>query len=245
MRSEFIGNKEQKMGNYLKKLIATLSIVSLIFCSSGFNYGQQGFPVGKQFTFVRGENFIPNYSPSEKTVKKNTEKEAGETGEKNTVNLRSRIKKCSDNLARTVLAEYGAMYAADHSQVTLSSDCIFENQTKVQSFQNRVESSFESIDGIKVKLQTKALKAFLAARKEAQKKGYKITPRGSDAAARDFQQTVNLWKSRFEPALIYWIRQGKLSQREANRLRSLKISAQVQEVLKLEQDKIYFGKNFN
>ena len=97
-----------------------------------------------------------------------------------------------------------------------------------------------------VELQPEALKSLNKARKEAQKEGLDITPRdGAEAARRGYEDSVRLWNSRFEPALDYWLSQGRLTEEQVTRLRGLPLSQQVAEVLELEKTGIYFSKDLS
>ncbi len=161
-------------------------------------------------------------------------------------NLQKRVKKCSENVvALASLIEYGAIYAANAGKVKLPSDCLFRNQAEVQAFQNSVGAVDETINGIRVELQPSAMNAFLAARTEAERRGFEISPRGADASRRSYRGTVELWQSRFNPALKHWTKKGVITAREADRLRSLPLAEQVSEVIKFEGKNIYFGTNFN
>ena len=95
-------------------------------------------------------------------------------------------------------------------------------------------------------LQPEALKQLLKAREEARKEGLDITPRdGAEAARRNYEDSVRLWNSRFEPALDYWLSQGRLTAEQVSRLRGLPLSQQIAEVLELEKDGIYFSKDLS
>ena len=101
------------------------------------------------------------------------------------------------------------------------------------------------IRGITVELQKEALEALTDARKEAAKQGLSIGPRSSDSSKRDYRHTVTLWASRVNPGLSYWTAKGKISKSEAARIRKLSPFAQVPEILKLEQKKIFFAKSLD
>ncbi len=85
-----------------------------------------------------------------------------------------------------------------------------------------------------------------AARAEARTRGLNITPRdGAEAGRRSFEDTIRLWKSRFEPACEHWKKKGRLTGEEIEKLKSLEIKEQVRAVLELEKSGIYFNKFFN
>lgn len=151
----------------------------------------------------------------------------------------------SDPVARRILEEYGAIFVAD-KKVTLPPVCIFTNEEQVTKFQEDAgfEAEFMSYD--EVELQPEALKKLNKAREEAQKEGLDITPRdGAEAGRRNYEDSVRLWNSRFEPALDYWLSQGRLTAEQVARLKSLPLSQQVAEVLELEKIGIYFSKDLS
>ena len=151
----------------------------------------------------------------------------------------------SDPLSRRILEEYGAIFVAD-KKVKLPPVCIFTTEEQVTKFQEDAgfEAEFMAYD--EVELQPEALKSLNKARKEAQKEGLDITPRdGAEAGRRNYEDSVRLWNSRFEPALDYWLSQGRLTAEEVTRLRSLPLLQQVAEVFELEKNGIYFSKDLS
>ena len=151
----------------------------------------------------------------------------------------------SDPVARRILEEYGAIFLAD-KKVVPPPVCVFTNEAQVTRFQEQAgfEAEFMSYDY--VELQPAALKQLLKAREEAQKEGLDITPRdGAEAARRNYEDSVRLWNSRFEPALEYWLGQGRLTAEQGERLKSLALSQQIAEVLELEKSGIYFSKDLS
>lgn len=169
--------------------------------------------------------------------------------------LRKALKKRKANLdlicppanpvARRILEEYGAVFVAD-KKVKPPPVCIFTNEEQVARFQDDAGFKAEYIGYDEVELQPAALKHLLKAREEAQKEGLDITPRdGAEAGRRNYEDSVRLWNSRFEPALDYWLAQGRLTADDVNRLRSLPLSQQVAEVLELERSGIYFSKDLS
>src|SRR5260370_22920908 len=84
--------------------------------------------------------------------------------------------------------------------------------------------------------------ALLAARADARKEHLDITPRGgAEAARRSYADTLRLWNTRFLPALTHWTQKGRLSEKEATRLRRLPVPDQVREVLELEKQGLFFS----
>lgn len=151
----------------------------------------------------------------------------------------------SDAVARRILEEYGAMFMAT-KKVLPPPLCIFTNEEQVTKFQNDAGVASEFLDYDQIELQPEALKTLLKAREEAEKEGLKITPRdGAEAARRNYEDSVRLWKSRVEPALDYWQLEGRLSAEEVARLRTLPLLQQVAEVLVLEKAGLYFSKDLS
>lgn len=151
----------------------------------------------------------------------------------------------ADPVARRILEEYGAIFVAD-KKVVPPPVCIFSNETQVTRFQEQAGYQAEFISYDHVELQPAALKQLLKAREDAQKEGLDITPRdGAEAARRNYEDSVRLWNSRFEPALEYWLGQGRLTAEQVERLKGLPLSQQVAEVLELEKSGIYFSKDLS
>jgi hypothetical protein len=151
----------------------------------------------------------------------------------------------ADPVARRILEEYGAVFVAD-KKVKPPPVCVFTTEDQVTKFQEDAGFKTEYIAYDHVELQPEALKQLLKAREEAQKEGLDITPRdGAEAARRNYEDSVRLWNSRFEPALDYWLSQGRLTAEQVNRLRGLPLSQQVAEVLELEKNGIYFSKDLS
>jgi hypothetical protein len=151
----------------------------------------------------------------------------------------------SDPVSRRILEEYGAIFVAN-KKVTPPPVCVFTTEEQVTRFQDQAGFEIEFIAYDEVALQPEAMKSLTNARKDAQKEGLDITPRdGAEAGRRNYEDSVRLWNSRFEPALDYWLSQGRLTQDQVTRLRSLPLSQQVAEVLELEKAGIYFSKDLS
>lgn len=156
---------------------------------------------------------------------------------------RSDICNEQDVVQKRILEEYGAVFLTTENPPV---KCMFQSDSETISFQNKVSSVSETINGATVELQTNAMKALLAAREEAKSQGLDITPRGgSEASKRGFSDTLRLWNSRFEPACKHWKAKGKLTDEQINKLKSLGINEQVKEVLELEKQGIYFSTVFD
>jgi hypothetical protein len=124
--------------------------------------------------------------------------------------------------------------------------CIFTTEAQVEKFHNEAGFKTEYMSYDDVELQPEAMKHLLKAREEAQKEGLDITPRdGAEAGRRNYEDSVRLWNSRFEPALDYWRGQGRLTPEQVERLKSLPLSQQIAEVLELEKTGIYFSKDLS
>jgi hypothetical protein len=151
----------------------------------------------------------------------------------------------SDPVARRILEEYGAIFVAD-KKVTPPPVCMFSNEEQVTKFQDDAGFEVGVIGFDEVELQPEALRQLNKAREEAQKEGLDITPRdGAEAGRRNYEDSVRLWNSRFEPALDYWLSQGRLTAEQVARLKSLPLKEQVGEVLELENAGIYFSKDLS
>ena len=151
----------------------------------------------------------------------------------------------ADPVSRRILEEYGALYVAD-KKVKPPPVCVFSSEEQVTRFQEDAGYEAERIGFDEVELQPEALKHLRKAREEAQKEGLDITPRdGAEAARRNYEDSLRLWNSRFEPALAYWLGQNRLTQEQVDRLRSLPLSQQIAEVLELEKMGIYFSKDLS
>lgn len=151
----------------------------------------------------------------------------------------------ADPVSRRILEEYGAIFVAG-KKVKPPPVCVFTNEEQVTKWQDEAGFKAEFMAYDEVELQPEALKHLLKARAEAQKEGLDITPRdGAEAARRNYEDSVRLWNSRFEPALEYWQGQGRLTAEQTTRLRGLPLSQQVAEVLELEKSGIYFSKDLS
>jgi hypothetical protein len=142
-----------------------------------------------------------------------------------------------DPVSRRLLEEYGAMFVAEGMALP--------RRFVVESFQNEAGWRAENFGGATVELQPTAMEALLLARGEARALGLDITPRcGSEAARRNFADTLRLWRSRLDPALEHWLAGGQLADEEAERVRGLSLREQVAAVLELEARGLFFSKDF-
>lgn len=120
---------------------------------------------------------------------------------------------------------------------------VFKDQAEVEAFQNSLDASSAELGGFTIELQTRAMDALMAAVEQASASDCCVTPRGSDSARRSYDETVDLWKSRVEPALQHWLKEKRLSGQDAERIAAMPPFAQVAAVLRLEEDGIYFAKD--
>jgi hypothetical protein len=151
----------------------------------------------------------------------------------------------TDAVARRMLADYGAMYVAS-KKVLPPPVCIFTSEEEVTKFQERAGFASALIGYDQIELQPEAMKQLLKAREEANKEGLDITPRGgTEAARRNYDDTLRLWDTRFLPALDYWKEKGRLSSEQITRLRGLSLHEQVAAVLDLERSGVFFSKDFS
>ena len=149
-----------------------------------------------------------------------------------------------DSVSRRVLEDYGAIFVAQ--KVMPPPVCVFQSEQEVTQFQERAGYAAEMFGFDEVELQPAAMKELLKARKEAQKENLDITPRdGAEAGRRSYEDSFNLWHTRFQPALDYWLAQGRLTEQQVARLKSLPLRNQVAEVLELEKSGIYFSKDLS
>ena len=150
----------------------------------------------------------------------------------------------SDVVARRVFKDYGAMFIAA-PDVVYPPKCIFENEEEVGEFQSGVESVTELIGGKSVTLQKAAMKALKSAIDAASAQKLSITPRGSSASRRSYSDTLRIWKSRFEPALLHWVGKKKINGEDAIRVKGMDIHEQVGSVMDWEAKGLWFSTNFD
>lgn len=149
-----------------------------------------------------------------------------------------------DAAANRLLKDYGAMFVARGGTV-VPPKIVFENDAECADWQNRIQVRREVFGSINVELQTAAMTALINARDELRARNLTVTARGTWAARRDYDDTVEIWRTRVDPALDYWTQRGRLSEAEAARISSLAPSQQVAEVLRLEERGMFFSKGFS
>lgn len=161
-----------------------------------------------------------------------------------TANLPQGFEQPADAIGKKLLNEYGSVFVARGGAVP-PKKVVFRDESEVSAFQSSLSTSSETIGAHRLELQAAAMKALENAMSEAKAKGLSISPRGADSAKRTYGETVSLWNSRVDPALKHWVAQGKMTSDDAARIRSLSTFEQVTEVLKLEEQGIYFAKDLS
>jgi hypothetical protein len=149
-----------------------------------------------------------------------------------------------EETVRTLLFWYGAVLVA-RGDSTPPPVLVFSNEEAVQHYQVGVKIQGARINGIRIELQTPAMEALQAARREAQMAHADITPRGTDSSRRSYADTVRLWDSRVKPGLAHWVAAHRLKAKEAKRITALDPMTQTREILHLEEDGLYFNLKFD
>jgi len=159
-------------------------------------------------------------------------------------NLPKGFEKPNDDAGRLLLREYGAVFLARGGAMP-PKKVVYRDEADVVAFQNTLERTTATIGGTRIELQAAAMNALKAAITEAAKSGLSIGPRGADSARRGYDQTVNLWSSRVNPGFVHWVSKRRVTQAEANRIKSLTPYQQVPEILALESQGIFFAKSLD
>ncbi len=161
-----------------------------------------------------------------------------------TANLPKDFSRPTDVVGQRLLKEYGALFVARGGTIPPQT-VIFKSEREVSAYQKSLSKSKDSIGGFTIELQTAALKNLKGAIAEAEKNNLTITPRGADAAKRNYADTVMLWASRVNPALAYWVKKGNLEEAEASKIRLLSPFDQVSEIFKLESQGMFCSKDLS
>lgn len=148
----------------------------------------------------------------------------------------------NDAVATRVFSDYGAIFVS--KRTSLPGRCVFDSEDEVRAFQSLAHPYELKVGGVSVTLQRAAMHAFEAARAEAAKSRLSITPRGgATASTRSYAKTVELWDSRFTPALRHWTAKGKITRDEADAAIKASIREQVAMVLAWEDKGFWFSKD--
>lgn len=150
-----------------------------------------------------------------------------------------------DDAAQTrLLREYGAVFVA-RGGVVAPRKVVFRDEDDVSNFQAGLEMMRAELGGFSLELQRVAMERLLTAVDQASDAGLSITPRGADSARRNYEGTIELWKSRVEPALVHWIGKDRITVEKADEIRRLSPYDQVPEIFALEEDGIFFAKDLS
>lgn len=158
-------------------------------------------------------------------------------------NLPSGFAQPTDEVLNKIFKAYGAVYVA-RGGVTPPKTVVFKDEAEVSAYQNTLQVSKENIGGVSVELQSPAMQNLKEAISDAKQNGLTITPRNADSSRRNYNATVENWASRVKPGLDHWVKSGKLSQADANRIKGLSPFGQVPEILKLEEQGMFFAPDF-
>jgi hypothetical protein len=149
-----------------------------------------------------------------------------------------------DAAQQRLLREYGAVFVA-RGGVIAPNKVVFKDEEDVTEFQSKLRITQRQIGGFSMELQAAAMDQLLSAIGDADNAGLSITPRGADSARRNYNDTVELWASRVEPALIHWVGKGRMTKLQAEAIRVLPPYEQLPEVFALEADGIFLAKDLS
>lgn len=169
---------------------------------------------------------------------------AAASGPVNAANDRPKAMHPSNDLEKRIYAEYGAVFFAGGEAVS-PDRIIFENAATVDRFQKTLRIEKAEVGGVSIELQAVAMHALEKAVAEAKMNGLTISPRGSDAAGRSYDDTVKLWESRVTPALDHWQKLNKITAAQADAIRGKSPSEQVEPILMLESQGLFFSKDLS
>ncbi len=147
-----------------------------------------------------------------------------------------------DSVGKRIVTDYGAVYVVK-SGVSIPPKALYDNEDECSKWQATVKTSSVQMDSKGMVLQEAAMKELQAAIDEAGQSGATISSNGPESARRTFADTVRLWKSRVDPGLDHWVKAGKITRDDVARIRALSPVAQISEILKLEEQGIYFSKD--
>lgn len=149
-----------------------------------------------------------------------------------------------DGVGRKLIKEYGALFAAGGGAIT-PERIIFKDDGEVAKFQASIAKDSAEIGGFQIELQTAALENLKTAIAEAERNDLTVTPRGADAACRSYADTEQLWASRVNPALLHWVKEGRITEARAEKIHALSPFEQVPEIFKLERKGLFFSKDLS
>jgi hypothetical protein len=147
----------------------------------------------------------------------------------------------SSVFANRVLREYGAIFVAAEN-VTLPDTCIFSSDEAARKFQSGLRAKSGLVGGVLITLQSSAMDSLLAVVQEATQLNIKVMPLdGSIAASRTYADSVNIWESRFDPALKAWAARGNISTDDANAVMTFALEKRIEKVIEWESHGMLFG----
>ncbi len=225
------------------KILLMLSAISLLSLAACYQPTEKTVTTsGTPESYDAGNSAKP--SPTVSSANENVNKAMDKKipAEGFAANLPAGFTEPTDAVGQKLLREYGSVFV---TRATAPTKDVFKDQADVAAFQSSLKNSSESIGGFNVTLQTAAMDGLKAAIAEAKGKGLSISPRGADASKRSYDETVGLWKSRVDPALKHWTSLGKLPADQAAKIRAMSPFEQVSEVLKLEDQGMYFAKDLS
>lgn len=225
------------MKNHFQKfLLVLISLILLSSCLSSNDKSENSVsPKNTELSNVSVAK-KPDYSLSQNKPDEQNQVKNSESGTKFSIP--------NDKVSQRIYADYGSIFKAQNG-VKPPPSLIFANDAECVSWQNSVGFQSENIGGINIELQPAAMQALLKAGEEAKQQGLEITPRGEDAGRRSYSDTEKLWASRVNPGLEHWVKTGKLSSAEADKIRSLTPTEQVAEILNLESQGMFFSKDLS
>jgi len=230
----------------MKHNILFLFAVMIFLTLSGcYEPTEKTLPASSSTPDTYGSNNSAKPSPSVSSTNENTDKSMNKepkAAEGFAANLPAGFTEPTDSVGQKLLREYGSVFV---TRATAPTKVVFKDQAEVTAFQNSLKTSSETIGGSNVQLQTAAMDDLKKAIEDAKGKGLSINPRGADSAKRSYDETVGLWKSRVDPALKHWTSQAKVTADQAAKIRAMSPFEQVSEVLKLEEQGIYFAKDLS
>jgi hypothetical protein len=154
------------------------------------------------------------------------------------------LEQLSDPIAKRLFTEYGSMFVS-RSGVIVPERIIFRDEDDVSSFQEKCLIGSIRFGDVTIELQAAAVERLRRAAEQASEAGLSITPRSADSGRRVYSDTVELWHSRVEPALLHWVREGRLEPDRAEHIRCLSPFDQVAEIFELEARGMFFAKDLS
>jgi hypothetical protein len=142
-----------------------------------------------------------------------------------------------------LVAEYGAIF---FTTATPPPTIIFADASEVEEFQQSLETAHAIIGEHRVELQRQALEALRGAAEEMRKRGGKLSARAEDSGRRSYQDTVSLWTRNVSRGIAHWLKEGRIDEERAARVKALTARDQVAVILDMENNEhIYFGTYFD